>query len=185
MSDTASPALPPTASRAAFWITAVVAFVVVLSVLVLWPRGAATGEEIAGDEVVVDLREGVTAGVIPAIRDLGWRAQYATRPYEIGLRMTIDNTSDELFPRWYRVTVFEAENLVDGEDLPRRMTDSLQTSHVDPGGQAATDFTFEYHDACGEFIARITSVPSLEEEDDRSSVDVPFTVGDDQCLAAR
>ena len=74
---------------------------------------------------------------------------------------------------------------MDGEDLPRRMTDSLQTSHVDPGGQAATDFTFEYHDACGEFVARITSVPSLEEEDERSSLDVPFTVGDDQCLAAR
>ncbi|WP_295652252.1 hypothetical protein [uncultured Dietzia sp.] len=71
MSDTASPAQPPTPSRTAFWITAVVTFVAVLIVLVLWPRGATTGEEIAGDEVAVELREGVTAGVIPDIRDLG------------------------------------------------------------------------------------------------------------------
>lgn len=172
-------------SRGLFWTAAILAFIVVLALLVFFPRGAATGEVVAGEGVTVELSDDVTAALVPEIRDLGWRAEYPTRPYEISLHVTIDNESEELFPRWYRVSLYEAGNVVDGEDLRGGSTDTLGTAHIDPGGQATTDFTFTYQHACGEFVAQISYHLTFDGDEERSRVEVPFAVGDEQCLAER
>lgn len=184
------PTMPPApapspASRTPFWITAVLAFVVVLTVLVVLPRGAATGEGVQGDDVTVELGDGVTAGLVPEIRDLGWRAEHANRPYEISVHLTIDNASEDLFPRWYRVALYDADHLVDGEDLSARLTDTLQTAFIQPGGQASADFVFTYDHPCDEFVARISYVPDSDRSDESTSIDVPFSLGDEQCRAER
>lgn len=175
--------VPPTISRTPFWITAVLAFVVVLTILVILPRGAATEEGVRGDEVGVELGDGVTAAFVPEIRDLGWRAEHVNRPYEISVHLTIDNASEDLFPRWYRIALYDADHLVDGEDLSARLTNTLQTAFIEPGGQASTDFVFTYDHPCDEFVARISYVPDLDRSDESTSIDVPFSVGDEHCLA--
>lgn len=177
--------MPSTLSRTPFWVTAFLAFVVVLTVLVVLPRGAATGEGVRGDDVTVELGEGVTTTFVPEIRDLGWRAEHVNRPYEISVHLTIANASEDLLPRWYRVALYRADHLVDGEDLSSRLTDTLQTTFVEPGGQTSTDFVFSYDHPCDEFVARISYAPALGGAEQSSGVDVPFAVGDEQCLAER
>ena len=184
MSDPAAPVSRPTTSRKTFWITAIVTFVVVLVVLALVPRGVATGESNPGESVTIELTGGINATLEPSLRDLGWRAELPSRPYQLRVRVTVVNESEELFPRWYRVTVFEADNPADGEELPREAADTLQTAHLGPGEQASTDFTLRYDRPCGEFLARISYQPTLDEEE-TSFVEVPFDVGNEECLAER
>lgn len=183
MTGSALAPVPSTAARTLFWITAVPAFVGILTILVIFPRGATTEEGVRGDEVSVELGDGVTAAFVPEIRDLGWRAEHVTRPYEISVHLTIDNASEDLFPRGYRIALYDADHLVDGEDLSARLTNTLQTSFIEPGGQAATDFVFAYDRPCDELVARISFVPSVDRSDESISTDVPFSVGDSHCLA--
>lgn len=185
MSNASAPAPRRTIARAPFWVPAVAAFVVVLVLLLALPRGAATGETVAGPEVTAELGDGVTVAVLPEVRDPGWRAEFATRPYEISLHVTITNESDELFPRWYRVSVHEAGRPGDGAAPALARTDTLQTSHLGPGEQTATDFRFASDRVCGEFVAEITYLTTLEEGNDRSGVDLPLLVGVERCRAER
>lgn len=183
MSEVSAPGRSASGAGAPFWIAAIGAFVVVLLALLLLPRGEAAGETNAGDGVTVDLSDGVTASIVPEIRAMGWRAENERRPHEISLHVTVENTSDELFPRWVRISLYEPDQLADGDDLPARQTDTLQTAHLDPGEQASTDFHFESDRACGEFVARISYRTTLDEEGDPSTVEVPVVVGDEECLA--
>lgn len=183
MSEVSTPGRSASGAGAPFWIAAFGAFVVVFLALLLMPRGEAVGETTAGDGMTVDLDDGVTATIVPGIRALGWRAENERRPHEIRLHVTVDNASDELFPRWVRVSLYEPDQLAEGDDLPSRLTDTLQTAHLDPGDQASTDFHFESDRACGEFGARISYRTTLDEEGDPSTVEVPFVVGDERCLA--
>lgn len=184
MSDDARAVSARTGSQRLFWITAVLALLLVFSVLLLAPRGIATGDELTGTDVEVELTEGVTATVEPELRDLGWRSSSLMLSNRLRLHTTIVNDSEELFPRWYRVEVFEAGNVVDGEDLRIQTTDTLHTAHLAPGEQATTDFTYRYGRPCGEFVARISYYLTLE-EGESSHVDVPLTVGTEHCLAGR
>lgn len=184
MSETTGPAAdPPAASRRPFWATAILAFVLVLTVLLVVPRGGAATQVAVGEEVDVELIDGVSARLAPELRDQGWRASSAVRPYSLDLHLTVVNDSEELFPRWYRVEVFEQGHVVEGEDLGERLTDSLQSAHVPAGGQASTDLSYAYDRPCGEFVARVAFDLTLEGADDRQEVEVPFTLGDEECLA--
>lgn len=183
MSEDVASVQPGTASRAPLWVTALIAFVVVVLALALLPRGAATGAASAGDEATVELSDGVTASVLPEIRELGWRAPAEDRPYELSLHLTVANDSDQLFPRWYRVVVFEADDGVERGILAEELGNDLSTAHVAPGEQASSDLIFYHDHPCGEFIARISYQHELEETVERSRVTVPFVVGDVDCLA--
>ncbi|MGC5629551.1 hypothetical protein ACPYO6_15060 [Georgenia sp. Z1344] len=180
--DDTTPATSTTPSRRPFVTTAILTFVLALTILVLLPRGDAATPAVAGDEFTVELTDDVTATVVPELRDQGWRASSSVRPYALDLRVTVTNDSADLFPRWYRVEVFEAGNVVDGEDLGERVTASLGTAHVPAGGRHAVEFSYTYDRPCGEFVARISSLLTLD-GDERSETETPFSVGDEECLA--
>ncbi|MGO1562774.1 MAG: hypothetical protein ACTHXO_11760 [Actinomycetaceae bacterium] len=174
---------PPPASRRPFWTTAILAFVLALTALLLLPRGGAATQVAAGEGVDVELADGVTARLVPELRDLGWRAASSNRQYSLDLQLTVANDSDALLPRWYRIEVFEQGAVIEGEELGERHPGNLQTAHIPAGGQASTDFSFAFDRPCGQFVARIAFDLTLEGRDDRQEVDVPFTVGDGECLA--
>lgn len=185
LAESGARAKPGASSRAPLWVSAVVAFVVVVIALSFLPRGAATGTEIVGDEETVELSDGVTASILPEIRELGWRASSDDRLYELNLHLTVENSSGELFPRWYRVVVFEADDDVRRGVVEAGQGNDLGTVHFAPGEKASSDLTFYPERPCGEFVARISYQQELEEVVERSRVNVPFVVGDEHCLAER
>ena len=137
-----------------------------------------------------------------AVDDSGGREQLT--PTDSG-QLTLDGIGGRIRgidPYWLRldftppagdVVEYEVDLAVDGEDhaftvraeeLPREAADTLQTAHLGPGEQASTDFTLRYDRPCGEFLARISYQPTLDEEE-TSFVEAPFDVGNEECLAER
>lgn len=182
MANRASVFVPPPGSRTLFTWAAVVAAVLVLGLLLVLPRGDAATGPTAGAEVGAELVDGVSIQIVPELRDQGWRAGLLNSPYSLDLHVTVVNDSDDLFPRWYRLEVRERSG-GESDDLYERLTGSLQTAHVPPGEQASTDFSYHYSQACGQFVVTIDFSLDMENGRDPQTVDVPFVVGDEQCLA--
>lgn len=175
--------LPPIGARASFGIAAVATFVLATTGLILLPLGDAPGDPTAGDGVRAELTDGVTVALEPELRDQGWRTTWQSEPYALDLQLTVVNDSEDLFPRWYDVRVFELSDPDEPFILRERRTNSLGTTHVLAGESVTTEFTFNHPYACGDFVAYVEYSLDFENGTEHQTAEMPFTVGDQECLA--
>lgn len=173
--------LPPPRYRGGFWLTGAIAFVLVLVVLLALPHGRATGDPVPADQVSVDLTDDVALQLEPELRDRGWRGP-DWAPYTLDLRATVENAGDEVFPRTITVTVVRDPGTSTERTLSERWAGNLELANVPADDSAAYNLSFNATDGCGDFLATVSFLPSLS-SDRSEEVEVPFTVGGENCRA--
>ncbi|MGC5617338.1 hypothetical protein [Georgenia sp. Z1491] len=175
--------VPPRGARAVFGVAGVAMFATLSTGLVLLPRGGGEGATVRGEEVRAELVDGVGVTLVGELRDRGWRADWPSEPYALDLELTIENESDEPVTRRYDVRVTEVSDPGDPFILRQSLEYSLGTAHVPAGTSLTTGFGFHHTDGCGDFIAFVDYSPDSDYGSDLRTVEVPFTIGDEECLA--
>lgn len=172
----------PGAGRPGYLVGALVlALALVFTGLMLLPRGSATSGWTEGEEVSVELTDGITLGLTPSIRDSGWRALLTSRPYALDLAVTLRNDSDDDLPRWVTIEVVTGAGTSSEQTLGERSTEnSLHHVHVPAGTSAHYVDGYRSPVPCGRFVARVEFNLSMDEVD-RQVVELPFEVPGDQC----
>ncbi|SJM51824.1 hypothetical protein CZ771_05075 [Actinomycetales bacterium JB111] len=173
--------LPGPGRRGSFVGALVLALAVVLTGLMVLPRGSATSDWTEGDEVSLELSEGITLSLTPSIRDSGWRALLTSNPYALDLAVTIRNDSDEDLPRWVEIEVVTEPGTSSEQTLGERSTtNTLHHVHVPAGTSAHYVDAYRSPRSCGEFTARVHFNQSFDESHPQT-MEIPFEVPGDRC----
>jgi hypothetical protein len=145
------------------------------------PRGSATSGWTEGEEVSLELSEGITLSLTPSIRDSGWRALLTSNPYALDLAVTIRNDADVDLPRWVEIEVVTDPATSSERTLGERSTtNTLHHVHVPSGTSAHYVDSYRSPRSCGEFTARIHFNLSFDESNPQT-MEIPFEVPGDRC----
>ena len=172
----------PGPGRRGFFVGAlVIALAVVFTGLMVLPRGSATSGWTEGEEVSLELAEGVTLSLTPSIRDSGWRALLTNNPYALYLAVTLRNDTDEDVPRWVEIEVVTDAATSSEQTLGERSTtNTLRHVHVPAGTSAHYVDSYRSPRSCGEFTARVQFNLSFDESHPQT-MEIPFEVPGDRC----